>query len=518
MRSYAYEQLSAQDNMFLVTETPETPMHIAAVMILESGPMKTAEGGIDIGRYKQAIEGILHKIPRYRQKVRSLPMETLPVWVDDPHFSIDYHIRHTSLPRPGTIEQLKALSSRVISHPLDPSRPLWEMWVVEGLEGGDQFAIVSKIHHCMIDGSAGADLSQILMSPDPNAGIEAPVPYYPRPAPSTGEFLADELKRSLTAPFRAAGALTSLVREVLSDPNEAIETLKVQAAAMGEFAESMMNPCSDTPLNGTVGPHRSFDWLTMPLDDVKEVKSALGCTVNDLVLSAVSGAVRRYMEMRRVDPNELDFRVMAPVNIRQEADKGKLGNHVASWVVPLPVDEADAAARVSKVCETTKGLKKSNAALGAELMMSSMGKLPSSVMASTAALAAVPINTVVTNVPGPPFPLYVLGARLLGTYPVVPLVAGCGLGIALFSYDGRLCWGFNADPALVPDLDRFVRTVRDSFEELRTLAVKRSLKPKRRRVHKRPAPELKAVEDQAFEPTAEILVAVGGKNDPVPIA
>jgi diacylglycerol O-acyltransferase len=508
MRSYAYEQLSAQDNMFLVTETPETPMHIAAVMVLEAGPMQTEEGGIDIDRYKQAIEGILHRIPRYRQKLRSLPMERLPVWVDDPHFSLTYHIRHTSLPKPGSIDQLKALASRIISHALDPSRPLWEMWVVEGLEGGDQFAVVSKIHHCMLDGSAGADLSQILMSPDPNAGIVKPVRYLPRRAPSTSEFLADELVRGLTAPFRAAGALGGLLREALAEPSETFENLRVRAEAMGEFAKSMANPCSDTPLNGPVGPHRSFDWLTMPLDDIKEVKNVLGCTVNDLVLATVSGAVRRYMELRRVDPDGLDFRVMAPVNVRQESDKGKLGNHVASWVVPLPVNEPEADARVAAVCETTRALKQSNAALGAELMMSGVGFLPSSWMAATANAASVPINTVVTNVPGPPFPLYVLGARLLGTYPVVPLVAGCGLGIALFSYDGRLCWGFNADPGLVPDLDDFVLAVRDSFEELRSRAVKRSLKPKRRRVEGSPPAEPLEAEQNAFEPTAELLVAI----------
>ncbi len=169
MPRYAYERLSAQDTLFLVAESPNTPMHIAAVQIVEVGDLRTTDGGIDIERYKGAIESVLHRIPRYRQKLRWIPLENRPVWVDDRHFSLDYHIRHSSLPRPGSLEQLKQLCSRIMAHPLDRSRPLWEIWVVEGLEGGEQFALISKIHHCMLDGSAGSELAQILMSPSPTA-------------------------------------------------------------------------------------------------------------------------------------------------------------------------------------------------------------------------------------------------------------------------------------------------------------------------------------------------------------
>ena len=481
MHSYAYERLSAQDNLFLVTETPETPMHIGAVMVLESGPLRTEDGGIDIDRYKRAIEGILHRIPRYRQKLMPLPLENLPVWVDDPHFNLDFHIRHTSLPKPGSLEHLKKLSSRVMAQALDPSRPLWELWVVEGLDGGDQFAVISKTHHCMIDGKAGADLMTILMSPDANAEIQPADRYIPRPTPSQAELVFDELKRGLRTPGRLLSAVGEVVREVVGDPRKTFDELRAHAAALGEVGRSVTRPCSDTPINGAVGPHRSFDWLTMPLDDVRDVKGVLGCTINDLVLTTVAGGVRRYMEHRRVDPDSLDFRIMAPVSVRREQDRGKLGNQVSSWVVDMPVNEPDAWARLEMVRETTQKLKESGATSGGELMISAIEWLPSSFVGLVAQMGTVPVNMVVTNVPGPQFPLFMLGAPLLGVYPLVPLVAGTGLGVALFSYDGRLCWGFNADPKLVPDLDNFVLQLRDSFEELRVLAVKRSLKPKRRR-------------------------------------
>ena len=210
MARYAYERLSAQDATFLWAERDNAPMHVGAVAIFESGPLRNADGGVDFARYRGALESVLHWIPRYRQKLAWTPLEGWPVWVDDRHFDIGYHLRHLSLARPGTLAQLRELASRILARPLDRSRPLWEIWVIEGLEGGDQFALLNKVHHCMIDGAAGANISQILMSPSPNAAIDPPVAYMPRPAPTGGELLLDSLRDRVRRPVAAIQAIQAL--------------------------------------------------------------------------------------------------------------------------------------------------------------------------------------------------------------------------------------------------------------------------------------------------------------------
>jgi WS/DGAT/MGAT family acyltransferase len=416
-----------------------------------------------------------HRIPRYRQKLRAPRFGARPVWIDDPHFDLGWHLRHTSLPRPGSLEQLKQLAARVMSRSLDRARPLWEIWIVEGLASGEQFALISKIHHCMLDGSAGADLASILMSPRPDAVIEDPMPYLPRTAPSIREILRNEVADRVRASARALVALPRRAR----DP-ALRAAARDRAAALRELLAYSLRPASATPLNGLLSPHRRVDWLTMPLGDVRDLKSALGCSVNDLVLATVAGAVRRYLIHRRVDPARIDFRVSAPVDRRPDAQRGQFGNFVSSWVVPLPIGEPEAARRVEMLRETTQALKQSRAALGVESLMAFAEWLPDRIVALAARASAGPVNMIVTNVPGPPFPLYQLGAKMLGTYPFVPCLPGGGLGIALFSYDGRLCWGLNADPSLVPDLAEFAKAIVQSFEELRALAASRMTAPRRR--------------------------------------
>jgi WS/DGAT/MGAT family acyltransferase len=476
MPRYAYDRLSAQDNMFLVAETANTPMHIAAVQVVETGDLANSDGGVDIARYKRALESVLHLIPRYRQKLRYIPVQNRPVWVDDRFFSLDYHVRHSALPKPGTLDQLKALCSRIMSNSLDRARPLWEIWIVEGVQGGEQFAIVSKIHHCMIDGSAGADLAQILASPDPAAEIGEPVPYIPRPAPATGELLRDELAQRALAPVRGLARL----RQWWQDAEAPWSEVEQRVGAMTDLVRQTVNGSSETPINGRLGPHRRFDWLTMPLDDVRDVKRVLGATVNDVVLATVAGAVRHYLARRRVDPSGLDFRVSAPVNVRTAKDAGKMGNFVSSWIVPLPLHLETPEERLAAVRESTRELKASRGALGVEMLMAAAEWLPDAAIRVASRAAAGPVNMIVTNVPGPQFPLYQLGAKLLGTYPMVPCMPDSGLGVALFSYDGRLCWGFNADPERVPDLPVFVEAIKGAFEELRTLAASRVTEPRRK--------------------------------------
>ncbi len=464
MANTSYERLSAMDASFLVFETESCPLHVAATAIYEEGPLRREDGGIDVETYRRATRAILHRIPRYRQKLQWIPVVGHPVWVDDEYFELDYHIRHTSLPRPGNLEQLKRLSARIMAQPLDHARPLWESWLVEGLEG-DRFAIISKLHHCMIDGSAGQELAQILMSSDPNHRIPESVPdYYPRPAPSGAELLRAEADRYSGLALRSVRSLLRLPREARALRAE----LETQLAAISRAFRSVSDAPPKTPINGKNGPHRRFDWLDMPLEDVKAVRRGLDCTVNDVVLATVAGAMRDFLVRRCVRVDAIGFRVAAPVSIRAEGERGELGNRVSQWYVELPIGERDPVARVEQIRAATRELKASNSALDADAIMAVAEWTPTVLMtlAGRAASGSPPYNLMVTNVPGPQFPLYLQGAKMVAQYAQVPLAEGTALGVALVSYDGTLCWGFNADYALVPDLDFLVKAIETSFLEL----------------------------------------------------
>ena len=461
MSNYRYERLSAQDNGFLVAESAHTPLHIASVALYEPGELATEDGGVDIRLFKRFIEARLHEIPRYRQKLMWVPIENRPVWVDDPHFSIDYHIRHTALPRPGSMEELKRLTARITTRTLDRSRPLWELWVIEGLEGG-RFAAVSKIHHCMIDGVAGAGLVQILHSPSADIDIPEPVPFMPRPAPSRSDLLFDAVERIGTLPVRALRS----VRQMDLQSGQLFEEWGSHAKAVGDIAMKALTPSSDTPINGSLGPHRRIDWLTLPLESVKKAGRALDCKLNDIVLATVTGAIRHYLFRRGVDPKKIDFRISAPVNMRNAPGQNSVGNRVSTWLVDLPIDRENAEGWIDGVLSLTQELRKGNEARGFDALMKAAEYVPPSLVALGARAASGPINMIVTNVPGPQFPLYAVGARLIEMQPLVPLLDGTGLGIALFSYDGKLHIGLNADYELVPDLSTFTALFAQSFMEI----------------------------------------------------
>ena len=460
MASYGYDRLSAQDNTFLIAETPNTHMHVAGVQIFSASGLRTEDGGIDFDSIRKATGALLHKIPRYRQKLRWPPLISHPVWIDDPDFNIDYHMRHTSLPRPGSEEQLKRMAARIMAQQLDRSRPLWETWVVEGLEG-DRFAIIAKIHHCMIDGASGVDISQILLSLTPEHEIAAAPAYLPADAPSDMELLRGELEFRASLPLKAIRSY----REFASETTDMRAELGKRARVLGELLGWAVSPSSDSPVNGPLGPHRRFDWLNLALDDVKALRRAADCSVNDVVLTVVTGALHEYMIRRQVDPSQLDFRISAPVSVRREEDRGKLGNRVSSWVLRLPLEKTDPLERLAAIHEVTQQLKKSGQALGVDMMMQVAEWTPPVLLSLGAQAASGPINSIVTNVPGPQFPLYLLGAELLEMYPVVPLMEGMGLGFAVFSYNGRVLFGFNADYSLVPDLPEISKLVRRAFGE-----------------------------------------------------
>ena len=478
MSRYAYERLTALDNSFLVFESANAPMHVASAGIFEAGPLRTPEGGIDIRRILHYVESRLHKLPRYREKLAYIPFENHPVWVDDERFNLLYHVRHTSLPRPGSVRQLKRLCARILSQQLDRGKPLWEMWVVEGLEG-DRMAIISKVHHCMIDGITGADLLATLMSNEPETEIHEPANWIPRPTPSPSELLRDEVRARLRAPI---DVLTWLAR----DPLSLWKSVRGGVAAIADVLGGVSHLGSETPLNRPIGPHRRFDWLSMEIAAVKEIRERVGGTLNDIVLTIVSGAVRRFLVQRNVDLRRIDFRAFVPVNVRPPEARGELGNRVAGWILDLPVDEPQAQRRHERILKETEKAKHSQQARGSQILTEAAEWTGSGVVGLAARLAesALPFNLVVTNVPGPPQPLYMLGSRLMETYPMVPLFVNQGLGIALFSNAGQLFWGFNADWDVVPDLHEFVEAISDSYEELRSIpagASTAAVRPRRRR-------------------------------------
>ncbi len=467
MQHYAYDRLSVVDNSFLAIEGPTTHQHVAAVLVLDAGPLLHADGGIDIDAIRAYIASRLHLIPRYRQRLATVPLGNRLVWIDDEHFNIHYHVRHTSLPRPGDERQLKRLAARVVSQQLDRAKPLWEIWVVEGLEG-NRFALVAKTHHCMVDGVSGVDLLAVLLNPTPSAAFTPGPTWIPRPAPTPLQIFRDEWLRRARAPLDILWDNPCPVRA----PWRTVASLWESVSAVGETLGAAARPASPTPINVPIGPHRRYDWLTFDLAAVKRVKDRLGGTVNDVVLATVAGALRHFLESRRVNVDVLDLRASIPVSVRTDQQRGTLGNQIALWMADLPVAERDPRRRLDKVRANTARLKESRQTLGAQVL-AAVSEWTSTTLLSLAVRLSTrsrPFNLVVTNVPGPQIPLYLLGAELRQCYPMLALLPNQALGVALFSYAGTLCWGFIADWDLIPDLHEFVLGIESSFRELQTAA------------------------------------------------
>ena len=466
--SVHYERLSHLDKSFLALETRSTHMHVGAVAIFDSGSFATEDGGIDIALLRSFFESKLHMVPRYRQRLAWVPIEGRPVWVDDEFFNIEHHIRNIALPRPGTDVQLKRIAGRLMSQPMDRSKPMWEVVVVEGLEG-DRFALVTKFHHSMIDGIAGVDLMAMLMSLEPTTEVSPGPPYTPRPIPNGTELIVRETTR------RISGAISSLsgIRDVIEDAADITESMVKRLKAVGASLNSgWLSPTSTTPINGLVTPDRRVDWFSTPLHDVKEIKNLLGGTVNDAILAIVTGGVRRFLiEQRGVDEDTLyqtDFRVMAPVSVRSRDARMTQGNQLAMWLVPLPIAESDPVKQHGLIVEETNLLKETNQALGAATLVEISAGAPSTLVSLGGRLAGNvrPFNMTVTNVPGPQFPLYLYDAKLLATYPLVPLWESHGVGIALFSYHGSIDWGLNGDWDLMPDIGEFASDLDEALSDL----------------------------------------------------
>lgn len=460
---YAYEKLSAQDASFLVFEGPATHMHIGGTTLFDLGPLRAPDGGVDIERIRRYVGVRLHALPRYRQKLHFVPLTDAPVWVDDPHLNLDYHVRHACLPRPGDVAQLKALAARVMSQKLDRSKPLWELWIVEGLSE-DRFAMILKTHHSVVDGVSGVDLVGTLLRPDDDPSIPSSPPWRPRRAPSPAELLRAEWARVARTPAEFGALLQRAwaAPEALRD-----RVQRTITASLSTLSAGLRIPAA-TPMNREVGPYRRFDWTSFDLAEVKAVKNALGGSVNDVVLAVVAGAVRRFLEHRRCPAEAMDYRVVVPVSVHAEGAQAHGGNRVSAWMLSLPIDVDDPRERFNRVRVTTEALKRSRQADGIEFF-TRIAEYAAPIMTLGVRLAArlEPYNLIVTNVPGPQQPLYLLGSRMLAGYPQVPLFERQGLAVALLSYAGELHWGVNADWDLVPDIGRFTQAIEESFSELR---------------------------------------------------
>jgi len=473
-----YERLSNLDASFLALETRTTHMHVGAVAILAPGP-QVGDEGVDIETIRQLILSRLDLIPRYRQRLANVPIEGSPVWVDDEHFHLDYHVRHIALPHPGSTPQLKDLAGRLMSQQLDRSKPLWELYVVEGLADGG-FALTAKIHHCMIDGVSGIDLMAVLLDFTPEFELKEPEPWTARPAPNGTELAVREISRSIS----------SLLAGILKAPSEiGVWTAgwsERVAAAGASLSSGWLSQTDKTSLNGPIGGSRAFDWMQLPLSDIKKIKNEHGATVNDVMLTIVAGAVRTYlMEVGGLNEGELketEFRIMAPVSVRSQDEAGTLGNKVAMWLLELPIAEPDPAKRVHIVKRETKNLKETDQALGASTLVEVSTGAPATLLSLAARLAgrARPFNMTVTNVPGPQFPLYMAGSEMLATYPLVPLWQSHGAGIAMFSVSGMVDIGINMDRDLIEDPTCLGRFIEEAFVELKDTRPTEKKKTKKR--------------------------------------
>ena len=459
------QRLSAVDASFLHQERQSSHMHLGALVTFD-GPPPTRE------EFLAHLESRLHLVPRYRQKLAFPRLEMgRPFWVDDPSFNIDYHVRHTALPRPGGDDQLRTLVGRIFSQRLDRSKPLWELWLVQGLEGG-RFALISKTHHALVDGVSGVDIATVLFDLQPVPAEQAAQEWTPQAEPSDAALVAEGIKGLVRTPVGLAGqALGALQR-----PGRTLGQVRGAAEGLGEVVWAGLNPAPDVPLNVEIGPHRRVWWARGGLSDFKEIKNTLGGTVNDAVLAIVAGALGRWLRSRGVRTEGLELRALVPVSIRTEDEQGTLGNRILAMRGPLPVYVRDPVERLHTVQDMMGNLKQSKQALGAEVIAGLQGFAPPTLLAQASRVnfSTRLFNLIVTNVPGPQFPLYLLGREMEEIVPIAFLPDNHALAIAIMSYNGKVDFGLLADYDAMPDLEVIGRYLRDGLEELLAAARERS--------------------------------------------
>jgi diacylglycerol O-acyltransferase / wax synthase len=456
------DRLSAVDAAFLHQEGEATHMHIGAIARFAAPAPPYAD-------VLEHIRGRLHLVPRYRQKL-AVPPGGLgrQRWIDDPRFNLEYHVRHSALPRPGDDERLLRMAGRIFSQRLDRTKPLWEMWMVEGLEH-DRWALISKTHHALVDGVSGVDLTTMLFDLSPEPREEDPGwPWVASPEPSgaqlTATSLASAARRGLGIPLRTAA--------LAAQPLRAVAQARESIGGLAEVVRAGMSSAPDTPLNVEISPHRRIAIAPARLEDLKRVKDAFGGTVNDVVLAVVSGALRSWLHSRGMRTEGLEMKACVPVSTRAPGDDGALGNRITQLIAPLPIHLSDPVERLRFVSKAMAGIKESKQALGAEMIASAQDFAPPTILAQSSRMnfSTRFYNLLVTNIPGPQFPLYLLGRELEGMYPVAFLAGDRALAIAIMSYNGRMSFGLIGDHDALEDIDVIVAGIDEALAELVALA------------------------------------------------
>jgi diacylglycerol O-acyltransferase / wax synthase len=452
------ERLTRLDASFLYLEEPDTPMHVGGVLILEA-----PRGGVDA--LAALVEARLPLVPRYRQRVAEVPGHLAnPVWVDDPDFDISYHLRRNGLPRPGTEAQLLDLVSRLASRPLHRRRPLWEMYLVDGLSHG-RVAVITKTHPALVDGLSAIDIGQVLLDVEPDAPAPEPAEWRPERPPHGAQLVWEALDEYARRP----SAIVDIAREAVTDVRSTAARLTGVAGGLLRTARKTMLAAPPTPMNTTVGRQRRVAVARAELDDLKTVRKAYGGTINDVLLTVVAGALREWL-LSRGEPVVAGtaVRALVPVSMRDE-DAGA-GNRVSSYLVDLPVGEPNPRVRLARLSYAMRGIALHGQSVGADSLIALTGFAPPTLHALGAraarGLSRRLFNLVVTNVPGPQFPLYAAGSRMLEVFPVVPLARGQGLSIGMTSYDGRVYFGLNADRESVGDVDVLADLIEQEVAEL----------------------------------------------------
>jgi len=465
----SHDRLSALDTTFLHLERVDTPMHTGALAVFEGGPLSDERGRFRLADVRALVASRLHLIPRFRRRVMHVPLDAgSPVWVDDEDFDVAYHVRLARLPEPGTRAQLLDLFERIQMRLLDRRRPLWELWFVDGLEGGE-VGLVMKAHHALIDGISGVDVALAILdvAPEP-VWLEAP-PWRPQPGPSPGRLLLDSVRERVLSPRGPASARRPA--DEPADPARRSGRLARSVTGVATVAGSVA-VAPRTSLNHPVGPARRFGLVRVPFDDVQAVRRAFGGTVNDVVLAGLGGGVARLLDARGELVPGLTLTVFCPVSLRDDGDRMRLGNRLSAMFVPLPVGEPDPVARLHAIRTATADLKHRGQPVGAATLLGLAEYVPPPVvgLAARAAHRQPFCNLICTNIPGPPAPLYCLGARMLEAYPLVPLSINMNLGVAVLSYAGQVHVGLLADRDRWPDLGVLEAGLDEAFAELRKLA------------------------------------------------
>ncbi|MEK6272373.1 MAG: wax ester/triacylglycerol synthase family O-acyltransferase [Actinomycetota bacterium] len=463
------DRLSSVDVSFLTNESASSHMHVGGILIFE-GPPPSYDDVLD------HIRGRLHLVPRFRQKLAHPPVQTgRPFWVDDPNFNLTYHIRHSALPAPGSEDQLRKMAARVFSQQLDRTKPLWELWLVQGLTR-KRFALITKTHHALVDGVSGVDIASVLFDTKPvPEPAEPDHDWVPDPEPSRASLAAKGVEGLLGTPLRLARRLEHGIQH----PEATLRQLVEAAEGVGEIGWAFANPAPKVPLNVDIGSHRRFVWVRSDLAHMKCVKDALGGTVNDVVLAVVAGGVRDWLHGRGIRTEGLELRAQVPVSIRAEDERGQLGNRLAVMRAPLPVYIADPVRRLHAVTRAMQGLKQSKQALGAEVITRFNDFAPPTLLAQAARInfSTRLFNLVVTNVPGPQIPLYVLGRELQDIFPVGFLPPHQALFVAIMSYNGGINFGLLADYDSIEDVEVIAEGIERSIAELADAAEAASQAP-----------------------------------------